>query len=424
MAIDISVIERVIDDQQSELALYSDDKRNYINRDGVDRKLLLKSEMVQVITGIRRCGKSTLAHLLLKNLKYAYLNFDDERLSNITHHDLANIFEVLLSKYGPTQYLFFDEIQNIQKFELFLNRLKRKNYHIIITGSNAEMLSRELADRLTGRHLIYTLFPFSFKEYLIYNSVDVSNRLDTEERAKLFRLMKDYCRDGGFAETYLEPRKNQYLQSLYTTILMKDIVGRYSLKYPKHLKELAFYLMNNIGTKLSYNNLTKLFDFKSAHTIKNYLEYLEETYLFYQVLPFSKRIKHIIKRPKKIYAIDHAMIQAICSSACDNISLLMENIICIELLRRGNEVFYYDENGKEVDFIAKKDGECLIIQVAYSIADQTTKNREVDGALQAAESLKRNKAFIITWAEEGSVNLNGVEIIIIPLWKWLLLTNA
>lgn len=398
----------------------------------IDREILessrkyMDSNMIKVVTGIRRCGKSVLSFQLLNGRNFAYANFDDERLSEIRAKDFDDILEVLHETYGNFKYLFLDELQNIDKWELFVNRCRRQGYNVLLTGSNAKLLSKELATHLTGRYVELELYPFSFREYLRYLGKKYSEEdfYLPEKIGEIKKFLNDYIETGGFPEVlkYQEIRI-RYLTDLYNAIIGKDIITRYNIRHSKALKDMASYLISNYGSFISYNRLKNIFNIKSVHTIENYVSYIAESYLAFQMLPFSFKVKEQLISPKKIYAIDTGMINAVSSKTFDNKSRLIENAVFLDILRRhGRELFYYkSKQQEEVDFVLKEGLKAKqLIQVCYSLDNEDTKKREIRALLKASEELKCKNLLVVTWDYEGEEETDGKKIIYAPLWKWLL----
>ena len=384
----------------------------------------IETNLIKVITGIRRSGKSVLAHRLLKGKNYGYINFDDERLLGIQSKDLNDFLEVLQEINPGCRYLLLDEIQNVEGWELFVNRLKRLGYNLLITGSNSQLLSKELATRLTGRHITIELFPFSFREFLTYKGFSYTSESFylAEERGKIKKLFNEYLKYGGFPEVLKTELKNQYLRELYDKILTRDVILRFNLKYVRDLKEIALYLLANFASRISYNKIKNIFEIKSVHTIKNYLAYLEESYLIFLTHPFSFKLKKQFIQPKKVFVIDPGLINAIVPRISPDWGKLMENLIFIELLRRKQDVYFYlDSQGREVDFVIKKGLKVnQLIQVCFKIEEKKTKEREIKSLLKASQKLKCKKFLVITLDVEKEEKINGKTIKFIPLWKWLL----
>lgn len=384
---------------------------------------IFRSNLIKVITGVRRCGKSTLAHYLLKDKKYGYVNFDDERLLGVEAADLNDFLEVLHEIEGDFEYLLLDEVQNVRGWELFANRLKRSGYNVIITGSNARLLSKELATHLTGRHFAVELYPFSFKEFLVFNNYisDNLNLYTTRQKVEIKRWLEKYLRYGGFPEVNKIEPKVQYLQELYDRIITRDIILRYNIKYTRDLKEIALFSISNFASKISYHKIRNIFEMKSVHTVKNYLNYMEEAYLLSQINAFSFKLKEQLKLPKKLYCIDTGIINAVIPKSTIDIGRSIENMVFLELKRRNREVYFYSQEGGEVDFLIREGGKINeMIQVSYSIEDKNTRKREINALLKASGELGCKNLNVITWDMESEEKVNQRRIKYIPLWKWLI----
>lgn len=382
------------------------------------------SDLIKIVMGVRRSGKSTLAHQLLAGQEYGYVNFDDERFINITSDSLNDFLQVT-KEIGPDcKHLLLDEIQNVDGWELFANRLKREGYNIVITGSNAKLLSSELATHLTGRHIPIELFPFSFKEYLTYTGLSVKKEsalYSTNDKAQIINALEKYVKAGGFPESYRFEAKGEYLRNLFDKIITRDIVQRYNIKYVKTLKEIALYCISNFSARMTYNKIKNMFDVKSVHTIKNYLNYLEECYLILSLPPFSYKIKEQIRQARKLYCIDTGLIDAIVPRTSIDQGRLLENLVFLELKRRNEDIYFYYEPNFEIDFLIKR-GMAIgqLIQVCFSLAGPDTKKREMNALSKASEKLKCQDATILTWDEEGEEKVGNLTVKIMPIWKWLL----
>lgn len=417
------LIKQILLEQREEIScIFKDniiqrEKSAYLSR-------ILGSNLIKVIMGVRRCGKSVLAHLLLKGKDYGYINFDDERFIGIKSGELNNFLEEL-KEIGPGfKYLFLDEIQNIEGWELFVNRLKRMGYNFIITGSNSRLLSRELAAHLTGRYLSAELYPFSFREFLKFKNTAITEKdmHITEKRALIKRMLNEYLEYGGFPEVFNAPARGNYLRELYDKTITRDIVSRYNIKYVRDLKEIALYAISNFSSRFSYNKIKKIFEIKSVHTIKSYINYLEEAYLLFQVNNFSYKLKEQFKQAKKIYCIDTGMIQSIVPRASIDYGRLIENVVFLELKRQDKEVYFYSKPDFEVDFLIKEGRDIKqLIQVCYSTKKEGTKKREVKTLLTASKQLRCNNLLVITWDEERQEKTGPKTITFTPLWKWLLI---
>lgn len=382
----------------------------------------VEKSIIKVIMGPRRAGKSIFSLQLLKNTNFAYINFDDERLIDIKNYDL--IMKGIKEVYGETKYLLFDEIQNLNNWELFVNRLHRSGYNLIITGSNSKLLSKELTTHLTGRYIEFHIYPFSFFEFLKAKEIDYKDAtLLKEKQGKILNVLNDYLLIGGFPEVVVksfEPKN--YLTSLFEGILFKDVVKRHNVRYAKSLYDLALYLVSNFASEFSFTKLKNMLNFKSVHTVQNYVQYLQEAFLFFSVARFFYKIKEQIKAPQKTYVYDTGLATALRFGISPDTGKMIENIVAIELLRRGKEIYYYrDKNGIEVDFVIKEGLKVSeLIQVCYDIASPITEKREMRSLLKAQESLNAEKLNIITWDTDKEVIYKGIKISVISLWKWLL----
>ncbi|MEK7167166.1 MAG: ATP-binding protein [Patescibacteria group bacterium] len=421
-------IKQILIDQREELETFLEDKK-IIKREVLENYTnLLKSSLIKIIIGPRRSGKSVLSFQLLKNKNFAYVNFDDERLSTLETQDLNLILQTIYEIHKKPEFIFFDEIQNISKWELFVNRLKRQKINLIVTGSNAKLLSAELATHLTGRHFSLELFPFSFREYLIFNEFLYFEKIfSTKEIALIKKYLNDYLHFGGFPEVVQGENYKRYLVALYSTILTKDIILRHKVKYINVLKEVANYLICNFANKITFNKLKNIFSLKSVHTVQNYFSFIEETYLIFAVKKFSYKFKERLTAPRKIYSIDTGLINAISTKFSQEIGHIYENAVAIELLRKksfneATEIYYWEDvYGREVDFVVKQDLKIKqLIQVCYNIENYDTKQREIKSLIKASNELKCSNLLVITDDYEGEEKIKGKKIKFVSLWKWLI----
>ena len=384
----------------------------------------LNDKLIKVITGVRRSGKSVFSHLSLRNKNYGYINFDDERIIGVETKDLNILLELLHEIYGDFKFILLDEIQNIHRWELFTNRLLRQGYNIMVTGSNSALLSRELASHLTGRCISFEMYPFSFREYLTYFGIEVSKMPSTREIGNLKHHLSNYISTGGFPEIYKISNRKAYLKELYEMIISRDIVERYNIKFVRDLKEIAFYLISNFSSVVSYNKLRNIFKIKSVHTVKNYVSYIEDAYLIFQIFPFSRKIKYQLMQPKKIYCIDTGMVEFLNPGSIDSLGKNMENMVLVDLLRRyskENVYFYQTPQQHEVDFVLKK-GLIVkqLIQVTYASDRDEIEKREIKSLIKASNELNCKDLLIITWDYEDEIRKDNKIVRYIPLWKWLL----
>lgn len=379
-----------------------------------------------VISGIRRCGKSTLLNQIVNkfyNNGVYYFNFEDERLVDFSVDDFNNLYEAFLEIYGEKKAFFVDEIQNVPKWEVFVRRQQDKGCKFFITGSNASLLSRELGTKLTGRSLIIELYPFSFAEYLQFKDFKLhkDSFSYTTERAGIKKHFAQYLQHGGMPE-YLKYGDSTLLKRLYEDILYRDIVARHDIKQVKVLRELGLYFLSNIGGLFSYNNLKKALGVGSINTIKSYADFLENSFLIFLVTRFSYSLKQQFVANKKIYCIDNGLAESVAFQFSKNKGKFLENLAFLEIKRRFPEVYYYKTLGNlEVDFLVKSGKKDIgLIQVTDNLDTDKTRSREVDSLERAMQELKLEKALILTQDTEEEIKLKGKVISVKPLYKWLL----
>ncbi|HRZ42497.1 MAG TPA: ATP-binding protein [Bacteroidales bacterium] len=383
---------------------------------------LTNAPEVMIISGVRRCGKSVLLHQIRQHQKEQdyFLNFDDDRLARFRVENFQDLYEVFIELFDEQKTFYFDEIQNIEGWELFVRRLHDKNCKVFITGSNANMLSRELGTHLTGRYLSHKLFPFSFHEYLqlTENGDAGKDLISTTGIAILTRLFNQYMEEGGFPQFVLT-HNHEFFKSLYESILYKDVLVRNRLTNEKEMVELVYYLASNTATLSSYSSLARTIGVKHPLTVKNYLGFLENTYMLFQVPMFEYSVRKQMANARKTYFIDHALVQKIGFSFSGNSGRLLENLVFVELKRRGYEVFYHSGRG-ECDFLLRRDGRIVqAIQVCLTLTDSTQK-REISGLMEAMELHSLRQGLLLTSHQEEQMVIKDKEIHVIPVWKWLL----
>ena len=419
----ISEIEKVLLEQQDELeALEGEILIHRPEKDLIN----LKSKLAQVVIGVRRSGKSTLCFNALRKagVHYAYANFDDERLEELETQDLDNVLQTLYKIYGKFDYLFLDEIQNIDGWPLFVNRLLRQRIHIIITGSNAKLLSTELATHLTGRHHKIELFPFSFKDWCSINEVDYT-RLTTKNKGLLSKAYEEYFRQGGFPELISgEETPKEYISTLIDNIISQDIKKRYKIRNIDALKRLAHHILNETPTLIVKDTLQNIIGIKSERTLGNYLMYLNQTYLISTISKYSSRSRERA-RNEKSYAIDVAFMDKRENAfSGENLGWRLETIVYLELLRRKagteNDIYYYQGRSAEADFVVCDGNKTLAVyQVSYDISNEKTRKREIKGCIAGAKATKCDNLFLITDHESEIIDKDGYTIQVIPIWEWL-----
>ncbi len=399
--------------------------RAYVERENLETlKKALSHNIIKVIVGPRRTGKSVFALEALKGSDFAYLNFDDERLLSVTEYD--DIIKGIKEIYGSTRVLFFDEIQNLPNWELFMNRLNRTGYNIIITGSNSRLLSKELSTHLTGRFQQFRIFPFSFREFLAAKKYEApeGSLTSKEMQGEVQAFLTDYLETGGYPEVVVNGVEyGGYLKQIYESVIFKDIAQRYNVRAIAGLKSVGLHLMTNYGTLISYNSLKEISEMNSTTTAEKFAGYLSEAFLTFMIDRFSFKSKERSKSEKKVYVYDTGMASAATFQFSPNLGHKMENAVAVELLRRNHDgIFYYrTKNKKEVDFVVK-DGLRVseLIQVCYEMADPKTREREISGIMKAAQEVGCDKTTIVTWDKDGSQQKKGILIHFVSLRNWLL----
>lgn len=378
--------------------------------------------LIKVILGPRRCGKSFLAmRLLARFAACGYLNFDDERLVNVTDYD--RLIAAVNTVYDNPRYLLLDEIQNLQNWELFVNRLQRQGYNLLLTGSNAHLLSSELATHLTGRHLPLVLFPFSFGEAL---SARHSRLTEPERDAMLHR----YIREGGYPEPLLRDMdRGFYLTTLWDSILYKDIVRRHRVRSVAGIEDLAAYLLANVAREYSLNRLTAVTRCRSVHTVAKYIGHLEEAFLFFSLSRFSFKAREQVTANRKIYCIDNGFITSRSGRFTPDTGRLAENMVAVALhklaLDGHCEVFFWkDSQQREVDFVVKQGRQVTqLIQVCQDMSRPETRRREIRALLNAADTLSCDQLLVLTAATEAEEEVEWYahkhKVRLLPLRRWL-----
>ncbi len=395
--------------------------RPYQQRDSKYKfEQLLSNPLIKLITGPRRVGKSVFALLLLQGKNFAYLNFDDNLL--LENWDEPLVMQMLEEVYPGYDYLLLDEIQNLPDWDLWVNKLYRRGKNLIITGSNAKMLSSEMATVLTGRYLQIEMLPFSLGETMRWKKIDFEM---TEQTTEAKVLADDYLRNGGYPET-IEARSitKSYLSTLFDSILLKDVAKRHKVRNTTDLYNLANYLLSNFCNPISSNDLATELGLSSVTTTKKFCEYLAEPYLFFYLPRFNNKMKLMKKAPTKVYVVDNGFVQSAAFNLSENLGRLLENQVFIELIRRGyipgQTLFYYrTRNDKEIDFVTRKGAKVeALIQVCYNMASEKTRKRELDAIVEAAEEFHCDNLLILTNDTEELTEWKGKKISIVPINKF------
>lgn len=395
----------------------------------------IRSGEVIVLKGVRRSGKSTLLVNHISNLMemgtnknhILFVNFEDPRLGEKLNTEML---DQILDTYrefinaDSKPHIFLDEVQNVYQWEKWVRtgyELKRAQFYV--TGSSSKLLSKEFGTSLTGRNLGIEVYPLGFKEYLIFKGYDLPQKADMiTQRITFKKEFNEFIRNGGFPKTVsLEDElKKPELIMYYDTIVLKDIVARYNLKNYDNVKKVAQYLLSNIGKPFNINNL-RLALHLSYEIADKYLEYLKDTFLLFELRQFDYSVKNQFSGKRKVYCIDNGILSHTAFRISEDYGRYLENLVCIELLRRNLDIYFYSGK-KECDFIIKEGNKItLAIQVTRSIENEKTKKREINGLMEAMEKFKISSGLLLTEDEEASMVVENYNISILPVWKWMLL---
>lgn len=382
-----------------------------------DTDELLQNPLIKLITGSRRVGKSVFALLMLQGKNFAYLNFDDSRLLEKWDEEL--VMSALDDVYPDYDFMLLDEVQNLPDWDLWISKLYRRGKNLIITGSNAKMLSSEMATVLTGRYLQIEMLPFSLDETMRWKNISPERE---EQAAQAIVLADDYMRNGGYPETI--PARSitkSYLSTLFDSILLKDVAKRHKVRNTTDLYNLATYLLSNFCNPISANELAGELGLSSVATTKKFCDYLNEPYLFFFLPRFNNKLKLMAKAPKKVYVVDNGFVQSTAFNLSENLGRLLENQVFVELLRRGyipgKTLFYYrTRNDKEIDFVTRKGTKVeQLTQVCYDMTSEKTRKRELDALVEAAEELHCDNLLIITNDQQEIIEWKDKRIVITPV---------
>lgn len=384
----------------------------------------LNSPQAQVVIGVRRSGKSTLClqTLVRAKVRFAYVDFDDERLAYLGVNQLNDVLEVLYKIYEKFEYIFLDEIQNVDGWPLFVNRLLRTGMHVILTGSNAKLLSNDLATHLTGRSSEIALYPFSFGEYCDMKGVDCRRRT-TQGIAMQRKAFDDYLQQGGFPELLQIKNSKIYIKNLLNNILTRDIEQRYKISYRAQFENLSHHILNISPCVVATSDWANLFGFRSAHTVHNYLKYLKEAYLLVGVKKYSRKSR-VRTVGEKIYAIDASLMnQRDNAFSGENLGWRLETVVLIHILRKckneGWDIYYLKERSGECDFVVCDGNRVLqCIQVSYDISSGKTRKREIDGLLLANKKTKCENLLLLTDHTYEEFEKDGHRVLIRPVYEW------
>jgi predicted AAA+ superfamily ATPase len=359
---------------------------------------------IEIFSGVRRCGKSTLLKQMMTGLHepYAWFSFEDARIHGFSVEDFPKLDEVI---GDDCKVYFFDEIQNVPSWEVYVRALHDSGKKVYITGSNASLLSKELGTRLTGRHLIHKLYPFSYTEYL---------RIRQEVSG--YSTFSEYLMKGGFPE-FLDTANPEVLQELVKDIVYRDVAIRYSIRNTDILTDIVMYLLSNIGKEFTYNSLRKAFAMGSAATVSDYLSWLEDSYLFFYLARFNWSAKNQKINPRKVYAIDNGLVHSNSLSFSSDSGRLLENVTFLHLLQQKMRLYYFREE-RECDFVVFDRNKCiLLLQVCEHLTSDNQK-RELEGLSEAMSFFKKDVGYILTLHQEDKLTVGSGHVYVIPAYRF------
>lgn len=383
---------------------------------------LLNSHLIKLITGPRRVGKSTQALLMLRDKNFAYLNFDSQSLLDNWNANL--VMRMLEDVYPGYEFLLLDEVQNLDAWDLWVSELYRQGKNLVITGSNAKMLSSEMATVLTGKYIQVEMLPFSLEEFFDWHRL-FSHKQNGESDIELSVLRDDYLRNGGYPEVVAARQLTySYLDTLFDSIVWKDVAQRHKVRNISDLNNLATYLVSNFCNSVSANELTQELGFASVNTTKKFMDYLHEPYLFYYLPRYNNKLKLMKKAPQKVYLVDNGFVAAKAFALSDNLGRLLENQVFIELLRRGYDTdktlfYYHSRNDKEVDFVLRKGPRIeRLVQVCYDMSSPKTEKRELESLIECAGELHCSNLTIVTNNEKRTIKKGDYTVEVVPISKF------
>ena len=397
-------VETILKASEEQVKKYLELNKNSAKRFVDEKSVSPLPSFARIITGVRRCGKSTVVQMHFLKKSAFYLNFEDTSLYGFDTKDFEILNEAIekFSEKNSCKYLCFDEIQSVNGWEIFVHRKLEENYLVIVTGSNASLLSWELGTRLTGRHLDYEMFPFSFQEFCVLKKLKVNTN-----------SFSKYLTQGGFPEA-IKNESDEILQRLFDDILTRDIAVRHSIRDVRTLKILSLYLASNCGNLISGSKLSAQLGIKTNVTILEYLSYLEQCYLFFFVPKFNYSAKAQSVNPKKVYCIDTGMIQSVTLSSNADAGRMLENAVFIELRRRTKNIWYYSESSFECDFLYGHDSVPEnAVQVCYELTSEN-REREVRGLVETCRKFPGVKPLIVTFNQKDKISYDGMIIEAIP----------
>jgi predicted AAA+ superfamily ATPase len=414
---DKEVIKRLIAEKQAEI----------VSVELIRREVVLEPTVNYVFVGLRRAGKSYLMVQYIQELIGAkqitiedvlYINFEDERIASIKAEELGVLLDAYNEMFDGKPIIFLDEIQNIVGWEKFARRLSDSKYRVFITGSNAQMLSKDIYTTLGGRYLAHEVYPFSFIEYLRYHGVALDKNWEYRDtRTQVIKWLRDYFYFGGFAESFAMNDKRSWLNALYQKILLGDIVSRNEIRNENAIRVLVKKLAESVMQPSSLSRIKNIVDSTGAtlsrNTLVDYLQFLNDAFLVFGISNYSDKLSGK-ETFKKRYFFDNGLLN---NFLFDPETKLLENIVAIDLKKRyGDRLFFYNKN-VEVDFFIPK--ESRAIQVCYSMSNDATRQRELNALVKLSQAHSLERLEVVTFDEESTLHHNGREIRVVPLWKWL-----
>lgn len=379
---------------------------------------------MKLITGPRRAGKSVFSLLLLRGKRFAYLNFDDDKL--LKEFDEEHIMQVLKEVYSDYDYLLLDEPQNLPNWDLWVSKLYRRGYNLVITGSNSNLLSSEMASLLTGRYLSIEILPFSLRETLEYRKSNFNPALP-EDKADFMLQVENYFHYGGYPEIINNRDITEsYLKTLFDSIIMKDIVRRYKVRKVEELYQFATYMISIFTSPFTYSSITEELGLSSKTTVQKFCTYLKNCYLFFYLPRYNHKLKLMQKAPQKVYIVDNGFLSSSAFQISENKGRLLENLVLLEFIRRkyeiGKNLFYYrNQSDKEVDFVVRENNVVRqLVQVCWDMSNPKTQKREIGSLMACAKDFPNGELFVITWNEQKEITMNEKIIHVIPYYKWCL----
>jgi len=406
-----------------------------------DIELSLEKNFINDIVGPRRSGKTYLMFLTIKKIlektdKKAtiYINFENRKLLPLRESYFNDIIEFiyaegLIDEY-KTVYLFLDEVQRIDKWEQFVRSIYdefKDKIKIFVSGSSANLLSKEYARLLTGRHLTTHVTPLSFKEFLGFNNIAIPSKNMTEKEESIIKKkLTEYIKNGGFPDVVLGKEKDEIISQLFTDIVTRDVLSRIDVRKEDIVEEFSYYLASNVSNLLSFNKMKNYFTSRgmkvSVPTLTNYFWHLKNAFLFNDSLIYSYTIKDQMQYPRKIYCIDNGIVNVVGFRSSENMGNIYENTVANELIRRNKNIYYWkNRQQEEVDFVIVHGARVEhLIQVCYTIENSDTKNREIKSLIKAMNSFKINEGLILTEEYDATKVIDEKKIIFKSLWKWLI----